>query len=60
MQQGGVWILAPEIATNHLRSKTIGLATGIYYGCSLTITAWLPYALNPTVGNLGAKVKTAI
>jgi SP family sugar:H+ symporter-like MFS transporter len=51
------FVLASEIASTELRAKTLGLATAVNWACTLSLAAWLPYALNPTVGNLGTKVR---
>jgi len=50
------FVLASEIASTELRAKTLALAVGVNWLCTLTLASWLPYALNPTIGNLGAKL----
>lgn len=50
------YVLASEIASTELRAKTLALATAINWTCTLSLAAWLPYALNPTIGNLGPKL----
>lgn len=50
------FVLASEIPSTELRAKTLALAIGVNWTCTLTLASWLPYALNPTIGNLGAKL----
>lgn len=50
------YVIAGEVASNELRSKTVALAVGTNWAMTMTVAGWLPYALNPSYGNLGAKV----
>ncbi|EEU33692.1 uncharacterized protein NECHADRAFT_56243 [Fusarium vanettenii 77-13-4] len=50
------WIVASEVASNTLRSKTQSVGTTINWIMSLVVTIVMPYLINPTAANLGGKV----
>jgi len=50
------FVLASEIASTELRAKTLAMAVGVNWSMTLTLASWLPYALNPAISNLGAKL----
>lgn len=50
------YTIASEVPSQELRAKTVGLAVAVNWLGTMSIAGWLPYALNPSYGNLGAKV----
>lgn len=50
------WIIASELPSTSMRSMTLGIVSAWNWTLTLTGAVWLPYALNPDIGNLGAKV----
>lgn len=50
------WVVCCELPSNALRPKTVGAFSGLNWMLTLSMAIWLPYALNPSIGNLGAKV----
>ncbi|OQV03500.1 hypothetical protein CLAIMM_08539 [Cladophialophora immunda] len=50
------WIVASEIGSNVMRSRTQALGSAVSWAGTLLIAVVLPYLINPTAANLGAKV----
>ena len=51
-----VYVIANEVSSADMRAKTVALAVGVNWAMTFSIQGWLPYALNPVYGDLGAKV----
>lgn len=52
------WVIAAEIPSNALRSKTQSVATTTNWTSTLIIQIILPYLINTSAANLGAKVSS--
>lgn len=50
------WIVASEIGSNVMRSRTQALGSAVSWAGTLLIAVVLPYLINPTAADLGAKV----
>lgn len=49
------WQVSGEIPTQRLRSYTLGFSSAVTYLCGWSITFTIPYFINPTALNWGAK-----
>jgi sugar porter (SP) family MFS transporter len=49
------WQVSGEIPTQRLRSYTLGFSSSVTYLCGWSITFTIPYFINPTALNWGAK-----
>lgn len=52
------WIVASEVGSNVMRSRTQALGSAVSWAGTLLIAVVLPYLINPTAANLGAKVSS--
>lgn len=50
------WIVASEVTSTSLRSKTQSLGTTVNWSLSIVVSVVIPYLINPTAANLGGKV----
>lgn len=50
------YVIGTEVSSTEMRAKTVALAVGVNWAGTFSVAGWLPYALNPSYGNLGAKV----